>query len=214
MKRLILLCWMFFVGMFSASAIAGVVPGTTGVPSNPVAQPNSKAFGNSLGEWMGIYWRQFLAGNLANGNVVNLKNVALLPQTCDVPPCTFNIQVKPGTALVLPLVAWLGFGPNDVLPDEWWGDPNKIFAEATLDGLPIAQPNAAYYTGVVNFDPPIPFDLGDGNIVQVAVHQSIGVVIKPLTPGVHKLVLHSEIIEAGAVFDNTWNITVVPAGKK
>lgn len=214
MTRLSVLCRTFFLVLFSASAIAGVVPGTTGTPSSPVAQPNSNAFGNSLGEWMGIYWRQFLAGNLANGNTVSVKNVVLLPQSCDAPPCTFDIKVKPGTALVLPLVAWLGFGPDDVLPDEWWGDRNKIFADATLDGLPIAQPNAAFYTGVVGFDPTVPFELDDGTVVQVAVHQSIGVVIRPLPPGTHKLVLHSEIVEAGAVFDNTWNITVLPRGRR
>jgi hypothetical protein len=58
------------------------------------------------------------------------------------------------------------------------------------------------------------------------LYQSIGVAIKPLTPGVHKLILHSgywgqdpATLENpsgiwGTTYDNTWNITVLPPGKK
>jgi hypothetical protein len=215
MKRLGLLFSTIIVVLFSASAVAGVIPGSKGAPTNPVAQPDSRAFGKSLGEWMGIYWRQFLAGNLANGNTLDVKkNVALLPTSCALSACIFNVQVRPGTALVLPLAGYLGFTEDDVLPDEWWGDRNHIFTETTLDGLPLAEPNAAYYTGPIKFDPPISFTLDDGSVVQVVLHQSIGVVIKPLTPGVHTLLLHAEFVDFGIAYDNTWHITVLPPGKK
>jgi hypothetical protein len=194
----------------SASALAGPVGGLSldaQSGPNPVAPPNSHAYGKSLNEWMGTYWRQFLAGNL-----VGEKKVTFLPISCDNPPCTFDITIKPGTPLVLPLAAWLGFNTDDpvALPDEWWGDPDHIFTETTLDGRPIAEPNAAYYVGPTYFEPPIQLDAE----TSVLLYQTIGVVIKPLSTGVHQIVLHSEFVDLGASYDNTWNITVSPPGRQ
>ena len=177
---------------------------------NPVSPPQSSAFGKSLNQWMQAYWRWFLGGPPDD-------KVTFLPISCSTPPCTFQINANPGTAFALPLAGWLGWDLNDKLPDSWWGDPNHIFTIATLDGVRIAEPNNAYYVGPTLFDPPLP-PMDNPSCPQpytCVQYQSIGIVIKPLTPGTHKLLLHTVFVDFGpAVFDNTWVITVVPPGKK
>jgi hypothetical protein len=117
---------------------------------------------------------------------------------------------------VLPLAAWIGWDSSDVLPDNWWGDPNHIFSITTLDGVPIAEPNEAYYVGPTPFDPPLP-PLNNPACSpegKCFLYQAIGVVIKPLPPGVHHIALHTEFVDFGAIFDNAWNITVLPEDRK
>jgi hypothetical protein len=230
MKRLALILSTIAAILFSAGVVAGGV--------NPVSPPNSNAFGKSLDDWMGSYFRQYLTEG-----VVGEKNVTFLPIECPVPgptcdcsatptgvACWFDVTVPPGTALSLPFVSWLGWGPDDVLPPECWGQTcvgpppvnlREVFADATLDGQSIAEPSAAYYVGPTDLDPPILCPLG-GPDNYCVLYQAIGVVIKPLTPGVHHLVLYSgfrgedpaPVGPWALTYNNTWNITVLPKGKK
>lgn len=175
-----------------------------------IARPGSHAFGKSLDEWMEAYVRWL--GDGADP-AARIRNVAFLPIICpdDPPPepCIFEVEIKPGTALVLPVATWLGLTEDDTLPDEWFGDPNHIFGEVTLDGEAVVEPNADYYVGPTALDPPV-FLLG----VDRVLYQAIVFVIPPLSAGDHEIVLHAEFVDFGAVFDNIWNITVAPPGKR
>jgi len=166
-----------------------------------IARPYSNAFGKSLDEWMEAYLRWLEDG----ADPADKRNVAFLPILGDSP---FDVEVKAGTALVLPVATWLGFPEDEPLPDEWFGDRNHVFGDVTLDGEPIAERNADYYVGPTYLDPPVSLFGFD-----IVFYQAIVCVINPLPPGEHQIVLHSEFVDFGAVFDNTWNITVVP-GKR
>jgi hypothetical protein len=187
------------VFLFSAYASAGDALRNIGNgPGN--AQPNSASFGKSLDGWMEAYLVWFDAG--ADPDYLD-GNVAFLPIVGESP---FEVEVKPGTAFVLPIATWLGVSADEEpLPDEWWGDRDHIFGDVYLDGQPIAVPNEDYYVGPSTLDPPI---LGG-----IDFYQALVVVIPPLTPGMHEVVLHSEFVDYGVAFDNTWYITVTPPGK-
>jgi hypothetical protein len=190
-KKLAMYLSAVFVLVFSVEALAGE-PARNLDPG--IAPPHSHAFGKSLDEWTELYFRWFENGQDPESRV---GKVAFLPIA---PGPLFEVSVKPGTPLVLPVVAWLAFGEDDFLPNEWFGDPNHIFGNVYLDGVAIAEPNADYYVGPTELDPPL---------FGVATHfQAIVFVTTPLTPGEHQIVLHSEFVDFGVAFDNIWNITV------
>jgi hypothetical protein len=141
---------------------------------------------------------------LENGGdpATRIVNVAFLPI---VPGPNFEVEIEAGTALVLPVATWLGEESEDPLPDEWFGDRNHVFGDVTLDGGPVVEINEDYYVGPTFLDPPL-FLFG----VELTFYQAIVCVIKPLPPGEHEIVLHSEFVDFGIEFDNTWNIEVVP----
>ena len=204
MKKLVLTICTLFVFLFSVNTLGGVTLGDM-EPSvttpHPVAQPNSKAHGRSLDAWVEAYVR-----SLFEGAAFPKKNVTFLPIFGELPSDNiFEVKVKPGTALVLPIALWLGFPGDPVL------GVSNFSSAVTLDGLPIAVPNEDYYVGPTNLDPPI--TLGEDTI---AFYEGLAVVIKPLTPGEHTIQLSSAItIPLGdgtnfvAEFSNTWNITVI-----
>lgn len=166
---------------------------------NPDARPNSSAFGKSLDEWIGTHLRWLEAGQDPDARV---NNVAFLPIVGDLPSGNvFDIEVKPGTAFVLPIALWLGFEGDPEL------QPSDFFGAVTLDGKPIAEPNIDYLVGPTPVDPPL-FGV-------VTFYQGLGVVIKPLTPGMHTIELYSSINspDGFSEFTNTWNIVVTPPGK-
>ena len=190
-KKLVLVCSALFVLMFSIDALAGqpmrnLDPG--------IAPPHSHAFGKSLDEWTELYLRWFENGQNPDEQV---GNVAFLPIA---PGPLFEVSVKPGTALVLPVLTWLAFDESEILPDEWFGDPSHIFGNVSLDGVPIVEPNEDYYVGPTKLDPPL-FGVAP-------YYQAIVFVATPLSPGKHQIGLHAEFVDFGATFDNTWNITV------
>lgn len=203
MKKLALTLSVIFLVLFSMSAVAGEVLRNMGNLDPGVTQPNAKTFGKSLDAWMETYIR-WLEGGADPG--ARVKNVAFLPILGESP---FAVEVEPGTALVLPIVTWLGFPGDEPLPDEWWGDRSHIFGDVYLDGRPIAVPNVDYYVGPTNLVPPASL-FG----FEIVFYQALVVVINPLTSGEHQIVLHSEFVDFEAAFDNTWNITVIPPGKK
>lgn len=206
MKRLVLALGTIFVLLFSSHALAGQPLRTMGNLDPGVTQPNSHAFGKSLDGWMEAYIRWLEDGA---DPAARVKNVAFLP-IIGVSP--YEIQVEPGTALVLPIATWIAFPGEDELPDQWWGDPEHIFGDVYLDGHQIAVPNAEYYVGPTDLDPHA-FLFGDPDF-EVVFYQALVVVILPLSEGEHEIVLHSEFVDLGDVFDNTWNITVTPPRKK
>lgn len=203
MKKLALSLGALSILLFSLHAVSGEPLRTMGNLDPGVTQPNSLAFGKSLNAWMEAYIRW-----LENGAdpADRVKNVGFLPILGDSP---FDVEVEPGTALVLPIVTWLGFSPDDVLPDEWWGDPGHIFGDVYLDGRPVAEPNTEYYVGPTTLVPPaILFE------TEIVLYQALVVVINPLTPGEHVIELHSEFVDFDVAFDNIWNVTVRTPGKK
>jgi len=202
MKKLILALGAVFLVLFSVGTMAGESLRNMGNLDPGVTQPNSNAFGRSLDAWMETYIRWLETGADPEYRV---KNVSFLPILGDSP---FNVEVGPGTALVLPIVTWLGFPGDEPLPDEWWGDRGHIFGDVYLDGQQIAVPNTEYYVGPTYLDPPASL-FG----FEIIFYQALVVVINPLTPGEHHINLHSEFVDYGAAFDNTWNITVRPPGK-
>lgn len=203
MKKLMLTLGTVCALLFSFHALAGDTLRNLGNLDPGVTQPNSHAFGKSLDGWMEAYIRWLEDGADPTARV---KNVAFLPILGESP---FDVHVEPGTALVLPIATWLAFPGDPALPDEWWGDRDHIFGDVYLDGQPIAVPNVEYYVGPTDLVP-------SANLFgfEVLFYQALVVVINPLTAGEHQIVLHSEFVDFGAVFDNTWNITVTPPGKK
>ena len=121
MKKLVLSLGTLFVLLFSVHALAGDTLRSMGNLDPGVTQPNSAAFGRSLDAWMETYIRWLEDGADPDARV---KNVAFLPIIGASP---FEVEVEPGTALVLPIATWLGFPGDEALPDEWWGDRDHIF---------------------------------------------------------------------------------------
>ena len=157
---------------------------------NPDAQPGSQAFGMHLDEWIGTHLRWLEAGQDPETRV---KNAAFLPIIGESP---FSVEVEPGTALVLPIALWLGVeGEPELAPSDFVG-------AVTVDGQPVAEPNIDFYVDPTPIDPPL--------FGELVYFQGLGVVIKPLTPGAHTIVLFSSVNtpDGPAEFNNTWNITV------
>jgi hypothetical protein len=201
MKKLsIVSIGMVFLFILSMNAHAGMPIGA----ASGTALPHSKAYGKSLDEWMEVYlrWIEDFAPPDARVN-----NVAFI----DVFFGTFDIEVEPGTAFVLPVVAWIG-APNDPeIPDEWWGDSYYIDGEVWLNGEMILEINGDYYVGPTELDPPL-FGF-------YPYYQALACLINPLPPGEHELRVVSyfhnippeyNVEPMPLDFDNTWTIKVLP----
>jgi hypothetical protein len=200
MKSLLLTLSTLFALLFSLNTVGGSTPqalldGQVITP-NPDVQPNSMFQGKSVDAWVESYLRWLL-----EGSAIPNKKIDFLPIMNEEGQGSgniFEIEVKPGTALVLPIALWVGFE----------GDPelgvNAFAGSVTLDGQPIAEPNEDYYVGPTYVDPPIA-DV-------ILFYEGLAVVIKPLLPGDHTINLYSSVSYHGAVdeFTNTWNITVTP----
>ena len=200
MKKLLISVVVIFALLLSVNVQAGqsngAFPGT--------APPQSMAHGNSLDEWMEVYlrWIEVFAPPDAR-----VKNVAFV----DVFFGTTEVEVKPGTAFFLPVVAWIGAPIDPEIPDEWWGDPFYIDGEVWLNGELILEINGDYYVGPTELDPPL-FDA-------YPYYQALVCLINPLPPGEHKLRVVSYFhnippeYNVGPMpidFDNTWTIKVLP----
>ena len=198
MKKLLISVVVIFALLFSVNVQAGQ---PLGLPRAWLAQPNSRAFGMSLDGWMEAWVRWLENGADPDARI---GNVAFLPI---FPGPQFSVDIKVGTALVLPVATWLGTEPDysDMAPDDWFGDSDHIFGTLQLDGGKVIEINENYYVGPTYYDPPaILFE------TNIYFTQALACVILPLPPGVHELILHSEFVDFGIAFDNTWTITVVP----
>ena len=91
-------------------------------------------------------------------------------------------------------------------------------ATVTIDGWEILKNIKKYYVPPVYFDPPIIYDpLPPPGEYQGACRvQGIAFLSMPLKPGDHVITNYVEYIiipgEFGIIYDNTWNITVLPYG--
>lgn len=209
MKKLILPMAVFSIILISINAYAGQ---PLGASSHWLAQPHSMAFGNSLDEWIEAYVRWLEDGMDPTARV---KNVAFLPIIGDGSP--FEVEIEAGTALVLPVALWLGeryadpsFPDDEPFPDEWFGDPDHIWGTVQLDEGPVIDIDEHYYVGPTYLDPSA---LMFGS--EFIFYQAIACVILPLPVGDHDVFLQAGYEDFGVMFDNTWNISVVPGkGKK
>lgn len=196
MKKLLLVVSTLVVLLFTANTQAGVTLGNLGnlgpahVTPQPATPPNSRAFGKLLANWVEAYLR-----NLFEGTANPSRSIVFLPIIGDSP---FAIVIKPGSPLLLPIALWLGFPGDPEL------GPTNFYGAVTLDGQALAVPSEIYYVQPTYVDPLI-LDL-------VAFYEGIAILMKPLTPGQHTLVLYSSIYTPDGLqeFNNTWNITVTP----
>jgi hypothetical protein len=184
-----------------------------------IAPPNSHAFGRTLTEWMGIYWRWTYSGaDMAQSVVDGVQLMPLPPGTqtggAGTPddPAVYvgqlDITLPPGAPFVLPEYAWIreryeGWPtvPDDpIMSDEVGvavGHPNL-----TIDGRTIITDanKAAFYVTTTAFDPIVvyPAPSSYGSVAAVSF-QGVGFVSPPLTPGKHVIHLYEPlIIPAGA----------------
>ena len=197
-----------------------------------VAHPQSKAYGKSLKEWLSTYWRWTQTGQDPAGSVVNGVLMMPLPVsqvisgsgTPEDPSLLrghLEITIDSETPFVLPLAAWLVERYSNCNPDDPIID-NDVFLSAvsprfTIDNrLVISDRNEEkFYVSPAPFTPiatyPAPTSYGS---VASTGFQCIGLVVRPLSVGVHVLHLDEPYILPGyfgAIFDNTWVVTVKKA---
>jgi hypothetical protein len=194
-KFLIVFSSVIFVILLVVNVQAGQPFGS---PRHWIAPPNSMAFGMSLDEWMEAWVRWAEDGEDPDARI---GNVAFLPI---LPGPEFLVEVRVGTAIVLPVALWLGWDVNDTLPDDWFGHTDHVWGTLQLDQGPTVEINKDYYVGSTLLLPPA-FLYNYDNYL----YQALACVILPLPVGVHEVALYSEFVDFGAVFDNTWTITVV-----
>jgi len=204
---------------------------------NPqVAPPQSNAFGNSLTDWMGIYWRWYYTGADPEQSKVGPVQLMPLPAgeqvsgswTPDDPAVLvgqLEITLPPGTPFFLPEFSWVGEIYEDGSVDPSLDDEvalNSASITLTIDGKTVIsdENKAAFYVPVTLFDPIVEYsEPTDYGSIGDVFYQGVGFVGLPLTPGVHTIHLYEPIIlqpgdyvgfpdGIGLVYDNTWIVTV------
>jgi hypothetical protein len=210
---------------------------TAGDNAPRIAPPNSHAFGKTLTEWMGVYWRWLYTGaDPAESMIGNVKLLALPAGVCtgagtptDPAVCVgqLAITLRPGTPFVLPLAVWtveryIGY---PVTPDDP-AIPDKAFLQGvtpsfSIDGRAIVTDSnkAAYYVSPTEFNPIVvyPTPTSYGSVAAVA-YQGYAIVSPPLSVGTHVIKLYEPYIlespespvSLGVIYDNTWIVTVTP----
>jgi hypothetical protein len=217
-----------------------VVRAGGGDDGNPnIAPANSHAYGMTLAEWLSTYWRWYYTGADPAQSTVGHVQLMPLPagdyisgSGTPTDPALYRgrleITLAPGTPFVLPEFAWVWERYYNGTPDDVPMDNAVALAGAhpvlTIDGKTVLSDKnkAAYYVPVTPFDPIVvyPAPSSYGSIAALSF-QGIGIVGRPLSAGVHVIHLYEPlIIPAGAyaglpdglglIYDNTWNITVLP----
>jgi len=200
------------LAMAANLALAGSPNASPG--ASHIAAPNSSAFGNSLAEWMGIYWRWYYTGaDLAQSKVGPVQLMPLpageqvsgswTPEDPAVLVGQLEITLRPGTPFVLPEFSWVGerYEGYPTVPDDPPMD-NEVALNAasinlTIDGQTVMSDanKAAFYVPPTDFDPivqyPAPSDYGS---VAAVFYQGVAFVGLPLTPGVHVIHLYEPVI--------------------
>lgn len=198
-----------------------------------VVSPHARAYGKNLEQWLGAYWRWFY-GDAQNPDKSVVNGVQLMPLpvgelisgagTPEDPSIyrgVVEITLDSETPFVLPLAVWTSERYNNGTPDDADIDNavflNGISPEFTIDNqLIISDANEAqFYVPPTPFDPIVtyPEPSSYGSIAAVR-YQSIGLVVRPLPVGVHRLHLAESYILPGffgTIFDNTWIVTVKKA---
>ena len=205
-----------------------------------IAPAHSHAYGKSLPEWLSTYWRWYYTGADPAESTVGQVRLMPLPDGTQISgtgtpadPALYrgqlDITLLAGTPFVLPEFAWVWERYNNGTPDDVpmadavaLGGAHPVL---TIDGRTVLSDanKAAYYVPDTAFNPivvyPTPTSYG---AIAALSFQGVGVVGEPLSVGKHVIHLYEpEIIPAGAtpifpdgfglIFDNTWNVTVLPA---
>lgn len=197
--------------------------------------PGSQAYGKTLTEWLGIYWRWFYTGQDAAQSMVGRVKLLSLPEVGDPVSGTgtpddpalyrglLKITLRPGTPFVLPLAVWTVERYNDGTTPDDPGIADADFLAGVsprlfIDGnLVVSNVNKRrFYVPLTAFDPivvypkPTPY-----NSYGALAYQGYGVVVPPLPVGTHIIHLYEPYIirrpvSVGVIYDNTWVITVRP----
>jgi hypothetical protein len=197
--------------------LAGNMNANGGVPR--ISPPNSHAFGKTLTEWLGIYWRWTYTGADMAQSVVDGVQLMPVPNGTETggsytpeDPAVLvgqlEITLPPGTPFVLPEYAWIReryegwpLVPDDPLMPE---DVGLAIGHPclTIDGrMIITDANkAAFYVPTTPFDPIIVYPTPSSyHSVAAVSFQGVGFVSPPLPPGRHVIHLYEPlIIPAGA----------------
>ena len=204
-----------------------------------IAPAHSHAYGKSLTEWLETYWRWYYTGADPAQSTVGRVQLMPLPNGTQISgsgtaadPALYrgqlDITLLAGTPFVLPEFAWVWERYNNGTPDDVPIADSVALGGAhprlTFDGRTVLSDanKAAYYVPDTAFDPIVvyPTPTSYGSIAALSF-QSLGVVGEPLSVGKHVLHLYEpEIFHAGdtpifpdgygVIFDNTWNVTVLP----
>jgi hypothetical protein len=198
----------------------------TGVPR--IAPPSSHAYGMTLPEWFGAYYRWYY-GTDQNPALSMVGHVQLMPlpigeQVPGSDPPVFQgtreIALRPGTPFVLPLAGFVG--ERYATPDPGWPDDSPLPDDQLLEGIQptltidgrviVSEANkAAFYIPYTRFDPivdyPVPTDYGS---VAAIFFQGVGIVSPPLSVGTHVIHLYERYTTPywDYFYDNTWIVTV------
>jgi hypothetical protein len=226
---------------FASAALLAVVAFSVqaqGAGGDKVLPPNASAYGRSLSEWLGDYWRWFYTSSdtsqpHAAGPVVFMPLPAAEWMGGDWSPedpayvkGQIEVTLQPGTPFVLPAVClggeryldWPARADDPLLPKETFMGflSDEVM---TLDGVPILRDFSDYYVSGF-YDPmvayPAPTSYG---AVGLVYYQTVGFVAAPLAPGRHVIHLYERFVlpgglipgsSWGVIYDNTWIINVVP----
>ncbi len=202
-------------------------PAANAIAGDGAAPAQSHAFGKSLTEWMTLYWQWSIGGGPDH-----VGHVSFLPQPAPGAPVSgdfsfddpgvfvgeLEVRLRPGTAFVLPVSAWVG---ESYLPELGFSDDSPLdpsvftIAEVMLDGKSLIDSSnlGDYNYGPAYFDPPIAYEDPTGYGANAAIFvQGVGFVHGPLSKGTHTLTLVSAIqipeYDLGVMFMNTWTIVV------
>ena len=196
---------------------------STAPRSQAQAPPQSSAYGHTLSEWMGIYFRSYFTGGPDT-----VGRVKLLPFPAGTyvsgagspdDPALFvghlDLTLKPGTPFVLPITTLYG---ESYLPEAGFpSNPDPVFPRSffdssivkiVVDGKTIIdgdrEDKFRYYVGPVFFDPPILYaqPTGYGSLSADFI-QGFIFAHPPLSKGVHTMSLESSNgIPGGGVYPN------------
>lgn len=202
-----------------------------------LAPPDSSAYGKTLAEWMTAYWTWNFTGEPASGSVGRVRFMPMPDRTqtggnwTSSDPAVLEgeqaITVKPGTPIVLPLVALVGEAyadgttdPFPIVPDTDDHFSLALGGQVFIDGVPVLnREESSAYRAQAAFYHLLPYIEPTGyGAVAAAWFQTVGVVIKPLPVGEHVVRLDSYLIldpllygfDLGIVYRNTWTVTVKP----
>lgn len=236
---------IFYVFALGLSLTAGVENATAlsnnqsykPAPANP---SQSKAYGNSLTQWMMLHQAWYLQGQDSQTGVIGRVNLLPIPQQVPtpIPPVpdvdqfstgSLDITLKTGSPFVLPVISLVGESyvdnivppdqPSDFLKDSLLGADINV----TLDGKAILQSpadNEYAFFGPAYFPEPVVYSepqfryndtvLGDIYAAAAIWAEGIGFVHPPLRVGKHTLHLYAVNRVLRYGFENTWHITVLP----
>jgi hypothetical protein len=220
MKKLLIAMVMILVLLLSLNVQAGQPLGSPGNIDPRIAPPNSNAFGKSLEEWTLLYWRSYLTGGPPSVGPVYFLPLPDCDEFIpgDPPTCRgqLDLTIEAGTPFMLPIIAWIMEYFTDIsdcdepLPDEVFTD---AVATVTIDGREIMENIEEYYVPPVEFDPLITYGVPPNGYIGACRVQGLAFLSMPLQPGEHVITNYVEYIVPdffGIIYDNTWNITVVP----